>query len=335
MHSINLWVQLLGDSQNSEVLEPLLYPLVQLINGTIRLNYTAKYFPLRFHLCKLLNQLSDQSGKFIPVLPYFLDILNTHNFGKKVPKLSMKPMDFSCVLRLSKSQMSENAFKESTIEHVYTGLLETLSVNSHKICFPEFCVPALAQLRSFLKKCKIANYTKKMKSVKEKIEESGTFMQNKRSKVSFGVKDLGQIAVFEAQIKAQETPLTKFFETYKGIKESEKAKKLKKEMDDYKHIPEVKSKKSDKKPAEEFQGIFGNSEDESDDEMDDNERFELREERGKKSKKNKRRNEDTESESDDEEPESKKAKQIEASESEDDMEDQDDIVEDFDNFSDE
>ena len=118
MHSIHLWIQLLSDNQ-SPVLEPLIFPLVQLINGTIRLNYTSKYYPLRFHLTRFLIHLSNETGKFIPPLPYYLDILNGQNFAKKGQKLSMKPMDFSCVLRLSKSQMNENGFKDATVEQVY------------------------------------------------------------------------------------------------------------------------------------------------------------------------------------------------------------------------
>merc|ERR1719273_2415095 len=279
VHSIHLWIQLLSDNQ-SPVLEPLVYPLVQLVNGTIRLNYTSKYYPLRFHLTSLLIQLSNETGKFIPTLPYYLDILNGQNFAKKGQKVSMKPMDFSCVLRLSKSQMNENGFKDSTIEHVYGGLLESLAFSSHKICFPELAVPALAQLRGFLKKSKIPNYTKKMKTIKEKIEENIKFIQNKRSGVKFGVRDLDQIATFETQIKAQGTPLSKYFDTYKGVKEAEKAKKLKKEIDDYKHISEIKPKKAGSK-APEFKGIFGDEDEEEEDE-DDVERFELREERGKK-----------------------------------------------------
>ena len=83
-------------------------------------------------------------------------------------------------------------------------------------------------------------------------------MQEKRSKVKFGVKDLDQIATFEAQLKGQGTPLSKYFETHKSIQEKEKAKKLKKEMDDYKHIPEYKPKK-DEKPISEFKGKLESS----------------------------------------------------------------------------
>merc|ERR1719273_1760571 len=340
VHSIHLWVQLLGENQ-SPILEPLIYPLVQLITGTIRLNYTSKYYPLRFHLSRYLIQLSNETGKFIPTLPFYLDVLSGQNFAKKGQKLSMKPMDFSCVLRLSKSQMNENGFKDATVEQLYSGLLESLAFSSHKICFPELAVPALAQLRGFLKKSKIPNYTKKMKTVKEKTEENARFVSEKRSKVTFGVRDLDQIATFEAQLKAQGTPLSKYFEIYKGIKETEKAKKLKKEMDDYKHIPEVKAKKAGKTTSE-FKGIFGDED--MDEDENDMERFELKEDRGKK--RNKPSNEDLEepvgkkrnkpSDEDLEEPDSKKAKDSsdesdKDSEGEDDDEDEEeDVVKDFD-----
>ena len=330
VHSIHLWVQLLGEGSN-EVLEPLIFPVVQLIDGTIRLNYNSKYFPLRFHLCHQLAELADKTGKFVPILPYFLDILSTFNFGKKGAKLSMKPMDFTCVLKLSKSQMTESGFKDATIEAVHKGLLETLALSAHKICFPELAIPALAQLRAFLKKSKVANYTKKIKTVKERIEENVKFMLEKRSHVTFGVRDLDQISTFEMHVKAEGTPLAKYYETFKGIKAEEKAKKAKKEMDEgYKFIPEYKAKSKDnkEKEQEEFKGIFGD-ENSEDDEEADKKLFAVKEgsRKRKKDKKGKAKNE----------PKAKKVKEVAKEESEDDQEDNDDegdMVEDFDDFSD-
>ena len=53
----------------------------------------------------------NHTGKFVPILPYYMDILYGYNFGKKTSKLSMKPMDFNCIVRCSKSQLLENGFK--------------------------------------------------------------------------------------------------------------------------------------------------------------------------------------------------------------------------------
>merc|ERR1712141_488962 len=87
---------------------------------------------------------------------------------------------------------------------------------------PEIAVPALAQIKTFLKKCKIAKYSKKMKVVLDQIQENSKFVQDKRSKVTFGVKDLDQIGTFEAHLKAEGTPLLKYYETFKSIKAKEK-----------------------------------------------------------------------------------------------------------------
>lgn len=181
VHSIHLWVQLLGDTK-SDVLEPLLYPLVQLISGTIRLNYTSRHYPLRFHLSHLLTELSEKSGKFIPILPYFLDILHSQNFGKKKGQGKnasgkLKPMDFSCILRLSKSQLGESGFRDATVDAIFSGISETLACYSHKISFPELAFPATIQLKAFMKKCKAANYCKKMKTLVEKIGDNVKFIQ--------------------------------------------------------------------------------------------------------------------------------------------------------------
>lgn len=52
----------------------------------------------------------------------------------------MKPMDFTYVLRLSKTQMQENAFKDSVIENVYSCLLEYTAQESYRISFPDTVV---------------------------------------------------------------------------------------------------------------------------------------------------------------------------------------------------
>lgn len=52
----------------------------------------------------------------------------------------MKPLEITCLLRLSKSQLSENGFKDSIIENIYEHLLEYMSNNSHRIAFPDLSI---------------------------------------------------------------------------------------------------------------------------------------------------------------------------------------------------
>lgn len=58
----------------------------------------------------------------------------------------MKPLDFSCILRLAKSQLSENGFKDSVIDRVYALLLEYTSNQSHSIAFPDITLLAVLQV---------------------------------------------------------------------------------------------------------------------------------------------------------------------------------------------
>ena len=268
IHSVHLWVQLLSDSK-SDILEPLIYPLVQLITGAIRLVYTqTAYYPFRFHLCRRLIQLSAATGKFVPILPYYLDILSGYNFGKKTAKVSMKPMDFSCIVKCSKAQLLENGLKDTIINEIYGGILECLHYSSNKIAFPELIVPALVQMRGFLKKCRIPNYTKKIKQLLDKTNENVQFVLEKRKKVNdFGVRDLEKIRVWESALRQQGPPLSKYYESWNKVKEEETLKIMSDQvkMDDYNFIPKMKNKKNKEKHQEEFKGIFG--EDEESDEV--------------------------------------------------------------------
>ena len=45
----------------------------------------------------------------------------------------MRPVDFSCILRVSKSQMLENGTKDAAVDGVYRGVLDYLSSQSHKV----------------------------------------------------------------------------------------------------------------------------------------------------------------------------------------------------------
>ena len=149
-----------------------------------------------------------------------------------------------------------------------------------------------------MKSCKVGNYSKKMKTILDKIQENSKFIQNKRAKCSFGVRDLEQIATFEIQLKGTGTPLTKYYDTFKSVKEVEKSKKA--------------AASNDKKPNSEVP--LGDEE------------FEEVEEIEKSRENKKRKKPSTENKSE------KKRKPESVQEG--DSEDEEDEVKDFDDFSD-
>ncbi|XP_059060509.1 nucleolar complex protein 2 homolog [Achroia grisella] len=226
INSLHLWADLLGATSMKSQLQPLIYPLVMVITNTIKLVPTHQYYPLRFHCVEILMNLSKDSNTFIPILPFIVEVLTSYDFSKKHKKVSMKPIDFSCILRLAKSQLAENGFKDAAIERLYGLLLEYTANESHTIAFPDTTLLAVMQIKQFLKNCSVANYTKKLRQLLEKIEENAKFIESERSKISFSLKDEKMIAAWESSIKTKGTPLSIFFDNWNKVNRIQKRKKI-------------------------------------------------------------------------------------------------------------
>lgn len=74
VNSLRLWGNLLTVAYDKQQLQPLVYPFVQVCLGTIKLVPTAQYYPLRFHLTQVLIEFSRDTGVFIPVLPFLVEV---------------------------------------------------------------------------------------------------------------------------------------------------------------------------------------------------------------------------------------------------------------------
>ncbi|XP_046458250.1 nucleolar complex protein 2 homolog [Daphnia pulex] len=345
VHCLHLWGALLGALPDSQLLKPLLYPLVQIAIGTINLVPTGKYYPLRFQVVSILNQLSVDTGTYIPVLSFLLEILQNHKFEKKPSKVSMKPLELSCVLRVSQSQMGESGYRDAIIDLLYDHLLETLQCQSHSSAFPEIALPVILQLKQFIKKCTLANFTKKMKQLMEKVQETSQFIEKQRSQVHFDLADTKAVLALENQIKQSGTPLTNYHNSWKKMRDRELAIKIAKKPENDKEagIPVMRktvigSKQSNENDSDddgEFDELFPS--DLSEDEDDEN-RFLLKEERESKPKtknpeESKKRKEKVQVEEPKKKVKTKKTKTVEPTEEEEEIADGEDIADEVTDFN--
>lgn len=76
VHSLHLWADVLAQAGASEDdnLKLLVYPVVQICMGTIKLIPTKKFIPIRFHIVRMLTKMQDKAGVFIPVLPLITEV---------------------------------------------------------------------------------------------------------------------------------------------------------------------------------------------------------------------------------------------------------------------
>ncbi|KMY91293.1 nucleolar complex protein 2 homolog [Drosophila simulans] len=224
INSLRLWADLLGASANKPQLQPLIYPLVTIATGVIRLIPTAQYFPLRFHCLQTLISLAKETNTYVPVLPLIVEVLKSNTFNRKHSAVSMKPVQFTCVLRLNKGQLAENGFRDEVIEQVCGLLLEYLAHESASLAFSDLVVPTVMAIKTYLKECRNANYARKLKQLLEKIQESGRFIEQQRSKssVTFDIKDAQAVAAWEQQLRLKRTPLDVYYSSWLKTHETKK-----------------------------------------------------------------------------------------------------------------
>ncbi|XP_067625122.1 nucleolar complex protein 2 [Eurosta solidaginis] len=222
INSLRLWADLLGATTNKPQLQPLIYPLVTITMGVIRLVPTAQYFPLRFHCIKVLISLAKETHIYVPILPLILEVLRSNTFNRKHTRTSMRPIQFTCILRLNNGQLSENGFRDEVIEHLCSLILEYLAHESSSLAFSDLIVPTVLALKRYLKECRNGNYSRKLKQLLDKIQENSRFIEQERRKIAFSLNNTSQVQGWETKMHNKGTPLAIYYNSWVKIHETKK-----------------------------------------------------------------------------------------------------------------
>lgn len=274
-HSLDLWSRILSQHCNPEKellnhkskespLRQLIYPLVQVTLGTIRLIPTAQFFPLRFYLIRSLIRLSQSTGVFIPIFPLISEILSSTSITKPPKRSNLQVFDFDHNIKVNQAYLGTKVYQDGLCEQFIDLTSEFFVLHSKSIAFPELATPAILSLRRFMKKSKNAKFNKQMQQLVEKLNSNATFITAKRSNVEYGPSNKTEVQLFLKDFDWKKTPLGQYVVVQRELKEEklkilrdalaeeEKARieKKKQEEDSDIEVDELEDENSDEELSE-------------------------------------------------------------------------------------
>jgi nucleolar complex protein 2 len=287
VHSLDFWsrvvashCQSLAEAEKGATspLRPLIYPIVQVTLGAMRLIPTSTYFPLRFHLIRSLLRISLSTATYIPLGSVLYEVLNAAEMRKPPKASTLKPLDFSTVVRAPKTYLRTRVYQDGVGEQVIELLSEFFVLWAKSVAFPELALPLVILLKRWLKETgknsktpnNNAKLTSQMILLVQKVDANIRFVEEKRVKVDFAPNNRGEVENFLKETEWQKTPLGAFVIGQRKIRDEKQKLMEEARKEDEKKREEEKAERMAKDGAD-FEDEEEASGDEDEDESEDEE----------------------------------------------------------------
>ncbi|KAG0225772.1 Noc2p family-domain-containing protein [Mortierella sp. GBAus27b] len=227
LHCLSLWAQVvsthgLNGAGQPTPLHPLIYPLVQVSLGALRLVPTATYYPLRFQIIRNMLLLIENTGTFIPLAPFLFEVLEGPEMKRLGRKGTMKPLEWDLGFKCGKEYKGSRVYQDGIGEQVYELMTEYYAQFSTSISFPELTIPAVVQLKRYIKKSGLIKLNKQLSGLVEKLEQNARFVETERNKADFAPSDAAGVSGFLRSHDKEKTPMGSY---WKGLKRGVMAKR--------------------------------------------------------------------------------------------------------------
>ncbi|TPX40855.1 hypothetical protein SeMB42_g00938 [Synchytrium endobioticum] len=210
-------------SSKTTILQPLIYPLVQIILGVIKLKPSSKYLPLRFNLIRILIDLSKSTGYYIPLASLLLEVFDMSDVRSNGRPSSMKPIDWALNIKVGKMYLGTKPYQRDVVEETVDLLFEYYSNSALSIEFPEIVLPTVFHLRRIAKAMSTNQHHRKtVQTLVEILEKNMRFIEQRRSNVEFGPNDIVKCNAFLADLDPSASPLGKHNSARRQIKDAQR-----------------------------------------------------------------------------------------------------------------
>lgn len=238
----------------------LIYPLVQVTLGAIRLIPTAQFFPLRFYLIRSLIRLSQSTGVFIPLFPLISEILSSTAMTKAPKASTLQAVDFEHNIKVNQAYLGTRVYQDGLCEQFIELSGEFFGLYAKSIAFPELVTPAVLALRRFVKKSKNVKFNKQLQQLIEKLNANAVFITGKRSNVEYGPSNKAEVQQFLSDFEWEKTPLGQYVSVQRQLK-AERLRILKEAQEEEAKAQAEQKKKEEEEDEQEDEDIVMEEED--------------------------------------------------------------------------
>ena len=239
VHCIDFWSLILSTTCDQEAfssrdsvvqspLEPLIYPLVQVALGAIRLIPTSRYFPLRLHVIRSLLRIVQRTGTYIPLSPYLVEMLDAPEFQRKAKGTTLKPLDLEFNFRAPLNYLRTSVYAGQIAEEVQYLLLEFVATQARSLAFPELSIPISVQLRRTMKTFAHSSTSNKtetlLRTLLDKVAQQKVWVEKRRQGIDYAPASLASKRKMDAFLKKEgpEGPLEAALKLAKKVRTQKK-----------------------------------------------------------------------------------------------------------------
>ncbi|KAJ5265256.1 hypothetical protein N7524_006274 [Penicillium chrysogenum] len=291
VHSLDFWSRVLSQHCDGLVeaqvgkqsaLRPLIYPVVQITLGAMRLIPTATYFPLRFQLTRSLLRISRATGTYIPLSASLLEVLTSAEMRKHPKSSTLKPLEFNTAIRAPKSYLRSRTYQDGVGEQVAELLSEFFVLWSKHIAFPELSVPIIVSLKRWLKQVsarsggnKNAKINQMILLLVQKVETNARWIEERRLNVTYAPRNRSGVESFLKDVDWETTPVGAFVKTQRKLRAERAAVLEEGRIEEEKRRQEAKKNGGEDEDMGGVAGSDDGSEDEDEEELESEEEAEI------------------------------------------------------------
>ncbi|WFD25393.1 Nucleolar Complex 2 protein [Malassezia nana] len=227
VHCLDFWSRVLAKTCHTDTeqgvpshMRPLIYPLVQVALGVMRLVPMSRYYPLRLHVLRAMLRLMQATGMYIPLAPFVLEVWDSPEFQRKAKGATLQPLDLDTTFRAPAAYVRTRVYGDQLADEFGFIMLEFLASQAGHISFPELVIPITVQMRRILKGSPSVRLSETLRPLLDKTQQNAQWVTQRRAHVEFAPDDQRQVDAFLQKANSQhDAPLQQALRLARKVRE--------------------------------------------------------------------------------------------------------------------